>query len=185
MICDKTTVLRASVVALALVVGACSGADESAISPQDVAHDHDGHDHGVVDDSQHDANHDEPRDLETEPCGAGNWRELNPDLRQCALAGQDLDGESLRRADLTDADLAEATLVGADLFKGILVRANLKDAVVSGANLTSADLTGADLSGASLVGATLTNAKLNNALLNGATTNETTTCPDGTVGPCW
>jgi hypothetical protein len=173
----RNTARAACVAALTLWSAACSGAPESDPPADSTAHEHDEaepHDHG-----------DEPRDPETVPCDVAHWRQLYPDLRACALAGEQLDGESLRRADLTDGDLAGASLMGADLFKAVLVRASLKAAALGHANLTSADLTSVDLTGASLEAAVLTNANLYSALLDGATTDETTTCPDGHAGPCW
>lgn len=146
--------------ALALVLTACAGGS------QDDGHHQVGGDAG----GEH-----EVRDPATEPCDAGNWRQLFPDLRQCDLAAERLDGESLRRADLSDADLTGASLTGADLFTAVLARAVVTDADLDGAKLTSVDLTGADLTGASLVDAVLINAD----------TDETTTCPDGEPGPCW
>ena len=140
----------------------------------------DGHDHGddVID--EHDV-----RDPATEPCHADNWRELYPDLRECALAGQTLDGASLRRADLTDADLRGARLRDADLFKAILLRATLADADLRRAKLIGADLGGASLLRAQLGGADLLNARLAGTLLDGAVTDATTICPAGNAGPCW
>ena len=156
--------------ALALALTACAGGS------QEEGHDHGGGDAG--------GDH-QVRDPASEPCDAGNWRELLPDLRQCDLAGELLDGESLRRADLSDANLAGASLAGADLFTAVLAAAVVTDADLDGAKLTSVNLIGADLTGASLIGAVLINADLSEATLAGAATDETTTCPDGDPGPCW
>lgn len=141
-----------------------------------------GHDHGEDVPEDH---HGATRDPATEPCDASNWRDLVPDLRQCHLASQTLDGESLRRVDLSEANLENARLVGADLFTARLRAAHLQGAALDQAKLTGADLGGADLTGASLRGANLTNANLTSAQLVGAITDETTTCPTGDVGPCW
>lgn len=135
------------------------------------------------DDSPHD--HHTVRDPATQPCDASNWRALFPDLRQCELGGQQLDGESLRRADLTESRMAAATFVGADLFKAVFVGAVLTNVDLRGAKLTSSDFTNADLTNTSFVGATLTNAIFTNASRTGAVTDETTICPLGTPGPCW
>ena len=155
--------------ALALVLTACAGGSEK-----------DGHHAGGDAGGEH-----EVRDPATEPCDPGNWRQLFPDLRECDLAGEVLDGESLRRADLSDADLTGASLEGADLFTAVLAAAVVTDAELDGAKLTSVDFAGADLSGATLIGAVLINADLSGATLAGAATDETTTCPDGDPGPCW
>ncbi len=165
------------VVVLALALGACGSAGELGDpthehDPVDDAGQHDGHDTGV-------------RDVATEPCDAGNWLELNPDLRECRLVSANLDGTSMRRSNLSNADLTGANLVGADLFKAVLSHASLAGADLAGANLTSVDLTGANLTGANLEGTRLTNAVLKDALLDGARTDATTTCPSGTPGPCW
>jgi uncharacterized protein YjbI with pentapeptide repeats len=125
------------------------------------------------------------RDPATEPCDAGNWRALAPDLRECKLGAVVLDGERLRRANLSDAGLASASLARADLFKAALTGAVLTGANLDGAKLTSARLGGADLTGASLYGAVLVNATLTGARLDGARTDATTTCPAGNPGPCW
>lgn len=162
-------------VLLALALGACGpGGSE-----------HDSHDHDPGDDAVQHTEHPPPRDLATQPCDAGNWRELNPDLRECRLAGMNLDGTSMRRSNLSNADLTGASLVGADLFKALLSHASLASSDLSGANLTSVDLTGANLTGANLSGTRLTNAVLIDALLDGAKTDTSTTCPNGTPGPCW
>src|SRR5215207_7995017 len=88
---------------LALFLSACAVDDGGDVSTLD-------HNHDVVDDT-----HTEPvRDPATLPCDADNWKSLLPDLRECALVGEHLDGESLRRANLTGADLSGASLVGAD-----------------------------------------------------------------------
>lgn len=129
--------------------------------------------------------HHHVRDLATEPCDAGNWRALAPDLRACMLASVSLAGESLRRANLSAAGLAGVDLERADLFKAVLNNADLVHADLAGAKLTSASLDGADLTGASLTGATLINATFTGARLDGATTDATTTCPSGYPGPCW
>ena len=136
------------------------------------------------DDPAHDPDH-TVRDPATEPCDASNWRALFPDLRQCELGGQQLDGESLRRADLTQSRKVAATLVGADMFKAVFIGADLTNADLRGAKLTSSDFKNANLTNASFVGATLTNAIFTNASRTGAVTDETTICPLGTPGPCW
>jgi hypothetical protein len=164
------------VVVLALALGACGSADELGGEP---------HQHDPVDEAVPHEEHTEPRDVATQPCDAGNWRALNPDLRECRLASVNLDGTSMRRSNLSNADLRGASLVGADLFKAVLSHASLAGADVAGANLTSVDLTGANLTGANLEGTRLTNAVLRDALLGGARTDASTTCPSGTPGPCW
>jgi hypothetical protein len=162
-------------VLLALALGACGHSEAG----------HGSHEHDPGDDAGQHTEHPPPRDLATQPCDAGNWRELNPDLRECRLAGLNLDGTSMRRSNLINADLTGASLVGADLFKALLSHASLAAANMAGANLTSVDLTGANLTGANLSGAQLTNAVLIDALLEGATTDMSTACPNGTPGPCW
>jgi hypothetical protein len=163
---------------MCLVIGVLGGA---CVGDHDFDDDHDGFEHGGTDSGdEHDT-----RDPATEPCDASNWSELFPDLRECDLAGEVLDGASLRRADLSDAMLAGASLRGADLFTAVLARSIASDADLAGAKLTAADLTAADLTGASLVGAVLIQADLTGATLEGTTTDETTTCPDGDPGPCW
>lgn len=172
----KPNTSRSCGLVLALVLGACGSAGVPGEEP---------HDHGPDEGSgQHDG-HREPRDLATQPCDAGNWRELNPDLRECRLAGAALNGTSLRRSDLSNADLRGASLVGADLFKAVVRQALLAGTDMAGANLTSVDLTGANLTGASLAGARLTNAVLSGAILEGAKTDTSTICPNGAPGPCW
>jgi hypothetical protein len=163
-------------VMLALALGACGPGEHVGLE----------HEHDPGDDTVPHEEHDSvPRDVATEPCDAGNWSALNPDLRACRLTRVNLDGTSLRRSNLSDADLTGASLVGADLFKALLSHASLAGANVAGANLTSVDLTGANLTGAHLEGTRLTNAVLKDALLDGATTDTTTTCPNGMPGPCW
>ncbi len=163
-------------ITLALALGACGPGEHG-----DSAHEHDPGDETA----QHDGHTTEPRDVATQPCDAGNWRELNPDLRECRLVSAPLDGTSMRRSNLSKADLTGASLVGADLFKAVLNQASLAGANVAGANLTSVDLTGANLTGANLEGTRLTNAVLKDAVLDGARTDMTTTCPNGLPGPCW
>ena|SRR6266545_3735409 len=136
-------------------------------------------------DHSHDAGDHHVRDPATEPCDAGNWASLYPDLRDCDLAGVVLDNGFLRRADLTGANLTGASLANADLFTATLVAATAADIRLDGAKLTAVDATGADLTRASLRGAVLFEATLADALLDGAITDATTTCPTGQEGPCW
>ncbi len=162
-------------VLLVLALGAC-GPNEPG---------HESHDHDPGDEVVPHTEHPPPRDVTTQPCDGNNWRELNPDLRECRLTGLNLDGTSMRRSNLSSADLTGASMVGADLFKALLGHASLAAANLTDANLTSVDLTGANLTDANLSGARMTNAVLTDALLEGAKTDTSTTCPNGTPGPCW
>jgi uncharacterized protein YjbI with pentapeptide repeats len=173
-----------ALVVLVFGVAACSLAPEPGVSQEADA----GAGSAVVDPDHHhadDQDEHQVRDPATQPCDAGNWQELKPDLRECRLAGATLDGQSLRRVDLSNAELGAASLEAADLFKAVLTDAAAAGADLDRANLTSADLSRADLTGASLRGTKLTNAKVDGAILLGALTDETTTCPAGLPGPCW
>jgi Pentapeptide repeats (8 copies) len=142
-------------------------------------------DHHAVDDAGDGHEEHVVRDPATQPCDVTNWRGFMPDLRECVLPGQNLEGEVLRRVDLSDADLTGTNLIAADLFTAILARAKLVNANCSQAHMVGVDLTGADLTGANLKGADLTNAIVANTTLAGVMTDETTVCPNLMFGPCW
>lgn len=100
------------------------------------------------------------------------WRKENPDiqpdLREAALASA-----NLSKANLSSANLDEANLRSADLHEANLSGANLKEANLSAANLSKADLgfadfTFADLSKADLSAARLWKADLTAAKCTGA-----------------
>ncbi|WP_405177121.1 TIR domain-containing protein [Nocardia sp. NBC_01377] len=79
------------------------------------------------------------------------------DLRDAALAGEDLSYRDLRGVDLSGADLTGARLVGTNLSRAILrgtrlVAARLDEALLTGADLTDADLTRARLARTDLTG---------------------------------
>lgn len=109
--------------------------------------------------------------LNGEDLGGVNFMEAN--LRFCDLSGANLMGASLRFSDLNQANLSEAYLSNTDFFEANLCEASLREAYLFEANLSRVNLNGADLQGiylgqADLSGTHAIEANLSDADLRGA-----------------
>ena len=95
------------------------------------------------------------------------WREKNPeiqpDLSNAKLDGEDLGGVNFMEADLHSCDLSRANLMGANLRFSDLSKANLSEAYLSNTDFFEANLCEASLREAYLFEANLSRVNLNGA----------------------
>lgn len=87
------------------------------------------------------------------------WREENPDV-EIDLSDCNLIGENLRKANFSEADLSHAGLISTSLEFGVFKNANLFTADLIGSNHSGANLNGAYLMEADLTSADLSETDL-------------------------